>query len=221
MKTAKLVMILLIGLAAGAESPAQKYFTNAAAHYKNSEIEKARSELLKSLEYDNSNQDAAKLLVEIEEEKFTANESEYIETAREFFEKGLVSYRKGDVSGAEAEWKKALKVAPSNPQIKKFLLRVEPENSALKEPVLSKKERIKQKHSADPVKQERQEARKESRVSPDKKKADDLYYDGLRLYKQGKIEDAVSCWQQALKIDPENQKALKSLEKYGKKGEKL
>ena len=141
--------------------------------------------------------------------------------AREFFEKGLVSYRKGDVSGAEAEWKKALKVAPSNPQIKKFLLRVEPENSALKEPVLSKKERIKQKHSADPVKQERQEARKESRVSPDKKKADDLYYDGLRLYKQGKIEDAVSCWQQALKIDPENQKALKSLEKYGKKGEKL
>ena len=221
MKTAKVLVLLLIGLAACADSTALNYFKSAAEHYKNSEIEKTRSELLKSLEYDNSNQEAAKLLVEIEEEKFAAREGEYTETAREFYEKGIAAYRKGDAAGAETEWRKALKVAPSNPQIKKFLLRVEPDNDALKEPVLSKKERAKQKPVFDQAKQERKEARKESRVSPEKKKADDLYYEGLRLYKQGKIDDAVSCWEQALKIDPENQKAQKSLEKTGKKGDKL
>ncbi len=221
MRTAAAFIFLLIGLSAGADSTAIKYFNNAAEHYRNSEIEKARSELLKSLEYDNSNQEAAKLLVEIEEEKFAAREGEYTETAREFYEKGLAAYRKGDAAGAETEWRKALEVAPSNPQIKKFLLRVEPDNEALKEPALSKKDRTKKKTVPDQAKQERKEARKESRISPEKKKADDLYYEGLRLYKQGKIDDAVSCWEQALKIDPENQKAQKSLEKTGKKGDKL
>ena len=221
MRTAAAFIFLLIGLSAGADSTAIKYFNNAAEHYRNSEIEKARSELLKSLEYDNSNQEAAKLLVEIEEEKFAAREGEYTETAREFYEKGLAAYRKGDAAGAETEWRKALEVAPSNPQIKKFLLRVEPDNEALKEPALSTKDRTKKKTVPDQAKQERKEARKESRISPEKKKADDLYYEGLRLYKQGKIDDAVSCWEQALKIDPENQKAQKSLEKTGKKGDKL
>ncbi len=219
MKRCVFLLVFIFAFGAVADTAALRYYESAVAHYKNSETDGAKADLLKSLEYDNSNQDAAKLLVELEEERFSGREGEYNETAREFYEKGLVAYRKGDVAAAGTEWRKALKVAPANPQIKKFLLRVEPENAALKEPALSKKEKTKQKVQAESAKQEKRELRKESRISTERKKSDEFYYEGLRLYKQGKLDDAVSCWEQSLKIDPDNQKTGKALEKIGKKGE--
>ena len=219
MKSLAALLICFLAAGALADSTALKYYENAVSNYKNGEIEKAKAGLLKSLECDNSNQDAAKLLVEIEEERFSGREGEYNETAREFYEKGLAAYRKGDAAGAEAEWRKALKIAPDNRQIKKFLSRVAPGEAAPKEPVISGKEKAKQRRPLDQAKQEKREARKESRITPEQKKADELYYEGLRLFKQGKADEAISCWQQSLKLDPDNQKTSKALEKVGKKEE--
>ena len=210
MNKAAVLIAFFFALCARADTAALRYYENAVSNYKNSEIDKAKTELLKSLEYDNSNQDAAKLLVEIEEEKFSGREGEYNETAREFYEKGLVLYRKGDAAGAEAEWRKALKISPDNGQIKKFLARVAPQDASLKENRPSRKDLARQKAPVGEEKQEKKAAKKEARVSPEKKQADDLYYEGLRLYKQGKVDEAVSCWEQVLKIDPDNQKASKA-----------
>ena len=63
--------------------------------------------------------------------------------------------------------------------------------------------------------------RAETRSQPaSRAHAQELKEDGMRLYSEGRVEDAAAQWKRALKLDPTNSEAQKLLERAGRVLEK-
>ena len=45
------------------------------------------------------------------------------------------------------------------------------------------------------------------------RKSQEIYTEGLKEYTVGNLKKAISLWEKAVKLDPENVKAVKSLER--------
>ena len=50
-------------------------------------------------------------------------------------------------------------------------------------------------------------------TTEEKKAIDNLYYAGMRYFKQGKLAEAKSKWEQVLRLDPLHVKAKQNIEK--------
>ncbi|HTA16873.1 MAG TPA: tetratricopeptide repeat protein, partial [bacterium] len=53
----------------------------------------------------------------------------------------------------------------------------------------------------------------DSRAKVDAEKAKTLYYQGVDLYVNNKIKEAVNTWKEVLKIDPDNTDAQKNIQR--------
>ncbi|MFH1824335.1 MAG: tetratricopeptide repeat protein [Candidatus Firestonebacteria bacterium] len=200
-------------------------------YYKNSELDKAKAEWQKSLEFCQGYELSIKYLKILEEEKFIEYQKDSFNTIiKDFFENGLCYYRKGDFKKAVEEWKQALSLSPDNKQILTFIKKTgkevkeaeevkkvnpAPSGGAWVNPAPSGGAWVNPAPSGgawvNPAPSGITKVKKEKTV--DEKKVSGLYYMGLKYYKQGKINEAIELWEQVLKLDPNNEKARKNLEK--------
>ena len=211
-----------------ANNLAGAHYEKGMVYYKNSETTKARAEWEKSLELCKDYDKSVGALKKLEEEKYIDDpEDSFNGIVKEFFEKGLVFYRQGENKKALAEWKQGLEINPNSKQLKDFTSKVEVKNeveTAENAKNLKSEEKKTQKEEKKKSSTTKSSTVQEKPVkSIDEKKVSELYYSGLKLYKQGKLEEALIVWKQVLKLDPESQKTKKNIEKVNnelKQGEK-
>ncbi|MEI7905348.1 MAG: tetratricopeptide repeat protein [Candidatus Firestonebacteria bacterium] len=195
---------------------AGKHYLQALEFYGKSEITRTAAELTLSLEVDPGFRKSLELKERLEKEKFREGPENGGEIAREYYEKGLQYFRKGDKARAAVEWRKGTEACPFNLQFKEFLLQTEREKTASsvkKEkpaPKAAAEEKKKGPKTANPV------LPAKHFTAAEKEKIESLYFEGLKLYKLGKPAEALSKWEQVLKLDPLHKKAKQNIENIKK-----
>jgi tetratricopeptide (TPR) repeat protein len=197
---------------------AKIHYEKGLVYYKNNEVERAKAEWQKSLEFCKDYEHSIKALKSLEEEKFIENPNDsFNKIIKDFFEKGLSYYRTGDFKKAVEEWDKALELSPKNNQILTFIEKTKIKNEVEEVKKVEKSEKVKEVREVEETKKVVEEKKTKTVKNPiDEKKVSELYYAGLKCYKQGKISEAIELWKQVLKLDPNNEKAKKNLEKLEK-----
>jgi tetratricopeptide (TPR) repeat protein len=210
-KTALAICFMLLSLTA--PELAKQHFDAASGFYKQNDVLKAKAEWKKSLEYEPGFEPSLLGLQALEKEEFKEDSNNsYNGAVKEFYEKGLVFYRKGEYCKAGDEWEKALGLCPENKQIKAFLKSIKPdvkEEKKASEKAASKK----QATAKESVKNKDEVQAAVVKTGINEKIIDELYYKGLKFYKQGKIKEAKNEWEQVLRLDPSNKKTLNNLKK--------
>jgi len=190
------------------------------AYYKDNEPEKAGFEFLKALEIDKEDKTSKQMLAALEREIFREEpEDPYKDVVKELYFKGLVYFRAGEKEKACAEWKKGLALNPSNKQLLEFNELVsftQPDKSPEKSGNFEKEQKTTAKKNGKAAEQKEKNKIFAPKKSVDEKKVSDLYYEGLKLYKQGDLKKAIAIWEQVLVFDPDLSKARKNLERAKK-----
>ena len=217
LQAALTVCAVIMGLTA--PELAKQHFDTASGFYKQNDVEKAKTEWKKSLEYDANFEPSILGLQTLEKEEYkeVANGT-YNASVRDFYEKGLASYRKGEYLKAGEEWEKALGLCPENKQIKTFLKSIKPdikEEKKTSEKISLKK----QPAAAENVKEKADLSAAPVKAGINEKIIDELYYKGLKYFKQGKVKEARNEWEQVLRLDPSNKKTMNNLKKLDKVSE--
>ncbi|MGC8894206.1 MAG: tetratricopeptide repeat protein [candidate division WOR-3 bacterium] len=133
----------------------------------------------KALEYEPSNPDATKGLAETK-----ANAAK---AASEHLTSGKALYKKGDLSGAEAEFRAAISLDPSLTEPSSYLAEIAAKRKS------------------------------EAKQAPDPKAVEELYLKGVDAYVKEDYIGAVYYWEKVLELDPNHAKAKANLAKAKKK----
>ncbi|MFH1074635.1 MAG: tetratricopeptide repeat protein, partial [Candidatus Firestonebacteria bacterium] len=221
---ALLLFFTSLFLAAEQINPASKeHYQKGLEYYKTNDSDKARSEFLKALEADNSNEAGKKMLANLDREVYREeSEDVFKDVVKELFYKGLISYRSGDKEKALKEWEKGLSLSPNNRQLKEFCSLAGAENSGNSVETEGKKEKERKKPAKKEGPAKKTVPHKEkipvskAKKSVDEKKVSDLYYEGVKFYQQGELKKAADIWEQVLKLDPDFDRARKRLNKAKK-----
>jgi|GEM_PF-3277021 len=195
---------------------ARQCFEQGRYYYSQSRLDMAKEQWKRSLNLLPGYEPARTALQELSEEKWQISApSVYATTGREFYEEGMRNFRAGRYPEAITEFEKALLLLPEHPQVIKFRERSEKaageKTSEEGKTATVSPEKSDKKCSA--VKTYRKPASDPGAKENDKKIADELYRKGLKRYREGKIDEAVSLWQKVLRIEPGHEKARKNLEK--------
>ncbi len=158
---------------------ASDYIRRADAARARGDYGKAIDAYQKALEYEPNNPDAAKGLAEAKAEASRA--------ASERLANGKALYKKGDLSGAEAEFRAALSFDPSLNEASSYLAEIAAKR------------------------------RSEAKVAPDPKTVEELYLKGVDAYVKEDYKGAVYYWEKVLELDPDHAKAKANLAKAKKK----
>ena len=202
----------------------EEHYQKGMEYYRLNDTDKARSEFLKALETDKTDVNSKNMILNLEREVYReAAGDAFKDVVKELFLKGLVYFRAGEKDKAVSEWEKGLSVSPKNEQLLEFCRLAD-----LKQPEAIKtagvvKEAGRKKSAKKDVQVEKVDVQKENipvittKKSVDGKKVSDLYYEGLKIYRQGNIKKALVIWEQVLKIDPDLSKKRKELIEKAKK----
>lgn len=158
---------------------AADYLRKADAAKSRGDYAKALDAYQKALDYEPSNPDANKGLVETKQLAAKA--------ATEHLANGKALYKKGDLSGAEGEFRTALVLDPSLTEASSYLSEIAAKRKS------------------------------ESKQAPDPKTVEELYLKGVDAYVKEDYKGAVYYWEKVLELDPNHAKAKANLEKARKK----
>lgn len=90
-----------------AGTPAEQHFLKALEYYKSNDMQKCEAELNISCELEKDFKSSVELKERINKEKFINDTSDPLnDLVKEFYEKGISYYRKGEYKSALKEWKK-------------------------------------------------------------------------------------------------------------------
>ncbi|MEO0191220.1 MAG: PorV/PorQ family protein [candidate division WOR-3 bacterium] len=158
---------------------AADYLRRAEAARAKGDYAKAIDAYQKVFDYEPGNPDANKGLVETRELAAKA--------ASEHLANGRALYKKGDLSGAEAEFRAALNLDPSLVDASSYLAEIAAKR------------------------------RSEAKVAPDPKTVEELYLKGVDAYVREDYKGAIYYWEKVLELDPNHAKAKANLAKAKKK----
>ena len=215
-----LFFLLFFVFARAEEPPAALHYINGLAYYRAGEALKARAEFQKTLQTEKEHAAALQMLKNLDKEIFKEDPRDpFNAVIKEYFENGLLFYRKNEKEKAVKEWEKALLVTPANKQLREFYEAAGPapvkQETEAVNPELPVKKNGQGKTSekkTEPQKSSTLNLRPDAGVKPENKKAADLYYEGLKAYKLGELKKAINIWEQVLLLDPGLTKARKNLE---------
>lgn len=197
---------------------AKKHLESSIKFYRESRISEAKIELQKAMNLDADNNEASDLMKKITDEEFVAAKDEkFVDTVKEFYESGMRYYRKEEYNKVLKEFEKALALNPKQEKTLKFYneirekLKIQPLKEAIVPTVA--KNSIKLKSKKHKQKNDGIAKSKSEDDKSDKKRSSEFHRKGLVNYKKGKFEDAIFCFEQALKLNPSNLRAKKSLER--------
>jgi len=200
------------------ETPADAHYMSGLAYYRSGDAAKARVEFQKAIEVEKQHTGSAKMLQVLDSEAFTADPADpFNGVIKEYFEKGLEHFRRGEKDKALQEWERALKISPSNKQLLCFCGLASTSVEKKENPVIAGKISAKIEEKAgsgdnEPKKQKQVNSGTEPKNKIDEKKVSDLYYEGLKAYKLGDLRKAIKIWEQVLLLDPGLSKARRNLE---------
>ena len=158
---------------------AADYIRKAEAAKAKGDYAKAIDAYQKALEYEPGNPDANKGLANAK--------AEAARLASEHLAQGKALYKKGDLSGAEEEFRAALALDPSLTEPSSYLSEIA------------------------------ERRKSESRQAPDSKTVEELYLRGVDAYVKEDYEGAIYYWEKVLELDPDHTKAKANLAKARKK----
>jgi len=158
---------------------AADYLRKADAAKSRGDYAKALDAYQKAIDYEPSNPDANKGLVET---RLLAAKA-----AVDHLNNGKALYKKGDLSGAEGEFRAALSLDPSLTEASSYLSEIAAKRKS------------------------------EAREAPDPKTVEELYLKGVDAYVKEDYNGAVYYWERVLEIDPDHAKAKANLAKARKK----
>lgn len=158
---------------------AADYLRKAEAFRAKGDYPKALDAYQKALEYEPSSPEAQKGLAEAKEEA--------ARLASEHLAQGKTLYRKGDLSGAEEEFRTALALDPSLTEASSYLSEIAAKRKS------------------------------ESRRAPDPRAVEELYLRGVEAYVKEDYKAAIYYWEKVLELDPDHAKAKTNLAKARKR----
>lgn len=202
------------------ENPADLHYTGGLDYYRLGDTVKAKAEFQKTLELEKMHPGAVNMLLVLEREIFKEDINDpFNSVLKEYFERGLVVFRKGENEKALQEWEKGLAISPANSQLREFIELAKPKakdgeraeiNPVKKEKKSSEHASVKKTSKTDNKSTEAVKPEQKKKV--DEKKVSDLYYEGLKAYKLGDLKKAISLWEQVLLLDPDSKKTKRNLE---------
>ncbi len=177
------------------ENKIENYLEKANKYYINENYSDAEKFAKKVLEIDKDNDDARSLINKINDKKenksFSVLENKKI---IDLYNEGISYYLNEKYEKCLATMKKILLLKPDNVQALKFIEKARNKLKAKEEKKINKKKKV------------------------DKKLVWKYYLKGINYYASGDIDNAISEWKLALKLDPDNEKIKRSLNKaYAKK----
>lgn len=208
---------------------AKEYFDRAFSLYKNGNYDEALSELDKAFEWNEDYQDARQL-----------KELIVKKLVDRYYQKGVTYYKKGEYSSAYESFKSVAEVDINYKDTKNYLILIDKKiklTGDLKEYFSKGVELYVNRKYEDAL----EIFKKALKLAPDNaminsylnktkaqiakvsgggkltsqqsEKVKKLYYSGLKSYTDGDLEKAISIWKEAIAINPEDIKILKSIEK--------
>ncbi len=147
------------------------------------------------------------------------------------YAKAEKSYAKGDLKAALKDLQQAKQIDPSDSKIAGFLFKVQKDitvkvkeldsdgtdlfNSGNKDKAMEKFQQVLTLKSNDETANDyvKQMTGQQSQAKVDSEKAKSLYYEGVDLYINGKISEAIGKWQACLQADPGNVNAQANIDK--------
>lgn len=207
------------------EKIAKQHLESSLKLYKESEIPDAKIELQKAFNLSPDNKEIKDLLRKIEGEEFISSEDDrFNDTVKELYENAMKFYRKEEFAKALTGLEKALALSPKQERVLKFYNEVK-EKVKPKEPInsISIENPVKEEPKRKKPLAKRKDTQKIKSDIEDfnKTRSKEFYKTGLMNYKNGKFEDAIFYFEQALKLNPSNARARKSLERAKLKAGKI
>lgn len=213
----------ITGLNAKKKDRVKALIAEAEGYYEAKDFAAALKDYQKAKEIDPENEKVRKRLKQLKSKQSDASDTVYAKAKK--------SYSNGDLKNALKYLEQAKEINPNSAEVASFLFKVQKDitlkvkaldaegvslfDGGNKEKAAKKFQEVLALKSSDETANDyvKKMTGQQSQAKVDAEKVKALYYEGVSLYINGKIHEAIAKWQECQRLDPGNVNAQKNIEK--------